>query len=161
MAEAGYTPIQIYYSSTPDAVPSSSNLIDGELALNIYDKKLFFKDSGGAVFGFSSYSNPSVASLPSSSSIYLSNSADMTEQSNTQSAGVLSVNGYAGANGQRIIFRLKSTNVQVFSWSSIFQGSTDISLPTQSSGSNLTDYMGFIYNSSVSKWQLLSKVFGF
>ena len=49
MAQAGYTPIQLYFSSTALAVPSSGNLIAGELALNTNDGKLYFKDSTGLV----------------------------------------------------------------------------------------------------------------
>ena len=50
MAAPNYTPVSLYYSITPTAVPTSINLINGELALNIYDKKLYAKDSTGAVF---------------------------------------------------------------------------------------------------------------
>lgn len=49
MAQAGYTPIQLYYSSTTSNTPSAGNLADGELAINITDGKLFYKDNGGVV----------------------------------------------------------------------------------------------------------------
>ncbi len=49
MAQATYTPIQLYYSSTASATPSAGNLANGELAINIADGKLFYKDSLGAV----------------------------------------------------------------------------------------------------------------
>jgi len=49
MAQAGYTPIQLYYSSTASSTPSSGNLTNGELAINITDGKLFYKDNGGSV----------------------------------------------------------------------------------------------------------------
>jgi len=49
MAQAGFTPIQLYFSSTAAAVPTSGNLIAGELALNTTDGKLYFKDSGGLI----------------------------------------------------------------------------------------------------------------
>lgn len=44
MAQTGYTPIQLFYSTTASAVPSASSLLDGELALNITDGKLYYKD---------------------------------------------------------------------------------------------------------------------
>ena len=50
MAAPNYTPVSLYYSITPTAAPTSGNLINGELALNIYDKKLYAKDSTGTVF---------------------------------------------------------------------------------------------------------------
>lgn len=49
MAQAGFTPIQIYHSTTPSQAPSSGNLASGELAINIADGKLYFKDSSNNV----------------------------------------------------------------------------------------------------------------
>lgn len=49
MAQAGYTPISIYHSTTAAAVPLAVNLEAGELAINTNDGKLFYKDSGGVV----------------------------------------------------------------------------------------------------------------
>jgi hypothetical protein len=49
MAQAGYTPIQLYRTTTVSAAPTSGNLSDGELAINLTDGKLFYKDNLGAV----------------------------------------------------------------------------------------------------------------
>lgn len=53
MAQSGYTPLLLYGSSTPSAVPLAANLTSSaagaELALNYADGKLFYKDSGGVV----------------------------------------------------------------------------------------------------------------
>lgn len=53
MAQTGYTPILIYSSSTASNTPLAANLtnsaLGSELAINIADGKLFYKDSGGAV----------------------------------------------------------------------------------------------------------------
>jgi len=49
MAQAGYTPISLYYSTTASAAPDASNLVAGELALNTLDEKLYFKNSAGTV----------------------------------------------------------------------------------------------------------------
>lgn len=49
MAQTGFTPIQLYRTSTASAVPTAGNLADGELAINTNDGKLFYKDSGGNV----------------------------------------------------------------------------------------------------------------
>ena len=49
MAQTGYTPIQLYYSTTTTNVPTAGNLADGELAINITDGKLFYKDNAGVV----------------------------------------------------------------------------------------------------------------
>jgi hypothetical protein len=49
MAQAGFTPISLYFSSTAAATPSAGNLVAGELALNTVDEKLYFKNSAGTV----------------------------------------------------------------------------------------------------------------
>ena len=49
MAQAGYTPIQLYYSTTAAAVPLAANLAQGELAINIADGKLYYENSSGVV----------------------------------------------------------------------------------------------------------------
>jgi hypothetical protein len=49
MAQAGFTPIQLYFSTTAAAVPTSGNLANGELAINITDGKLYYKNNSGTV----------------------------------------------------------------------------------------------------------------
>lgn len=49
MAQTGFLPIQLYYSTTASATPSSGNLANGELGLNITDGKLYYKDNTGTV----------------------------------------------------------------------------------------------------------------
>lgn len=49
MSQAGYTPISLYYSTTVAATPSAANLANGELAINITDGKLYYKDNSGVV----------------------------------------------------------------------------------------------------------------
>lgn len=75
MAQTGFTPIQLYRTSTASAVPSAGNLADGELAINLTDKKLYAKDNTGTVF--------------------LLASADGTSGT-VQSVSVVSANGFAG-----------------------------------------------------------------
>jgi hypothetical protein len=53
MAQTGFTPILIYSSSTAAAAPNASNLtnstLGSELAINITDGKLFYKDNANVV----------------------------------------------------------------------------------------------------------------
>ena len=49
MAQANYTPISLYYSTTPTQIPIAGNLVNGELAINIADGKLYFKNNSGVV----------------------------------------------------------------------------------------------------------------
>ena len=88
---------------------------------------------------------------------------DIATQANTQSAGTLTIAAPTGTpvNGQKLILRLLSSNIQTFSWNAVFAGSTDLTLPTASTGSSKYDYMGFMYNSASSTWQMLAKNFGF
>jgi len=53
MAQTGYTPILIYSSSTGGNAPTAGNLtnstLGSELAINITDGKLFYKDNANAI----------------------------------------------------------------------------------------------------------------
>jgi len=49
MAQSGYTPIQLYYSTTSGHTPAAANLINGELALNVADGILYYKNSNSVV----------------------------------------------------------------------------------------------------------------
>jgi hypothetical protein len=49
MAQTGFTPIQLYRTSTAAAVPVNTDLADGELAINLTDEKLYFKNAAGTV----------------------------------------------------------------------------------------------------------------
>lgn len=49
MAATNFTPISLYYSTTASAAPTAGNLVNGELAINITDGKLYYKDNAGNV----------------------------------------------------------------------------------------------------------------
>lgn len=49
MAQALFTPIQLYYSTSTGTVPIAANLAQGELAINSFDGKLFYKNSSNIV----------------------------------------------------------------------------------------------------------------
>lgn len=105
-----------------------------------------------------------VVVVPDGTSVTINgDTTDIATQANSQAAGTLTINAPSGtpANGQKLIFRLLSANVQTFSWNAVFQGSTDLSLPTVSSGASKYDYFGFMYNSTATKWQLVARVMGF
>ena len=92
--------------------------------------------------------------------------ADITDvalQLNTQTAGTLTINAPTGTirNGQKILYRIRCTNVQTLSWNVIFSGSSDLVLPSATTGGSKFDYFGVIYNSTSSKWDLIAKVQGF
>jgi hypothetical protein len=104
---------------------------------------------------------PRVVSLPDNTQFTLStDNADMNTMVNTQPLNMqLTANAPTGTptDGQRILFRIKSTNRQNYAWNTIFRGSTNTSpLPTTTTGGGLTDYIGFIYNAADNKWDCIA-----
>ena len=49
MSQSGFTPIQLFRTSTAAAVPTAGNLAAGELAINLTDERLYFKNAAGVV----------------------------------------------------------------------------------------------------------------
>lgn len=89
--------------------------------------------------------------------------SEMVYQINTQAAGTLTINAPTGtiSNGQKLMIRLICTNAQTLSWNAVYAGSTDLTLPTATTGSGKADYIGVIYDTNSSKWHVLAKNFGF
>jgi hypothetical protein len=143
-------------TSTSGQFDSSSTAPTSNTRLN-YNGDLYATNFVGG-------NKPRVVTITDGVSVTINgNTTDIASQTNTQASGTLTINAVTGTlnDGQKIIFRLQSANIQTFSWNGAFVGSTDVPLPTSSTGSNKYDYMGFIYNSNASKWQLLAKNFGF
>lgn len=63
MAQTGYTPIVTYHSTTASAVPSAANMVEGELAINVTDKRIYTKNGGGAVVLVGTGLDPTAAGL--------------------------------------------------------------------------------------------------
>ena len=66
-------------------------------------------------------------------------------------------------NGQKIMFKIEQdgTGSRTLSWNAIFRFSTDIPAPTITTASGDYDYVGFIYNSTDTKWDCIALVQGF
>jgi hypothetical protein len=92
-----------------------------------------------------------------------SDTTDMATQANTQATGTLTINAPTGTptDGQKLMLRISSTSVQTFAFNAAFDASTDLALPTVSSSGGKYDYIGFIWNSGMSKWNLVATNFGF
>jgi len=88
MAATGYTPISLYYSTTASAVPTSGNLANGELGLNIADMKLYAKNSSGTVTLLASNA---ASTFPSAGIANSSGSAWGTSYTTTGSGTVLAL----------------------------------------------------------------------
>ena len=98
MAAIGYTPIQLYYSSTTTNTPLAANLLSGELAINTADGKLFYKDSGGVVQVLSTKATGSIGG--SNTQVQFNNSGALGGSANfTWSGTALSVTGTVAVTG--------------------------------------------------------------
>jgi hypothetical protein len=96
MAESGFTPIQLYRTTTAAAAPTSGNLADGELAINTTDEKLYFKNAAGTVKLLAANITPvanggtGVTTSTGTGSVVLSNSPTLvTPALGTPSSGTL------------------------------------------------------------------------
>jgi hypothetical protein len=103
MAQAGFTPIQLYFSTTAAAVPTSGNLANGELAINITDGKLYYKSNAGVVTllagATAGPAGGSNTQVQFNSSGALAGSANMTFNGTTLTAGGLTSSGVLDVNG--------------------------------------------------------------
>ena len=101
MAQTGFTPIVTYNTATATTVPSAANLAQGELAVNVTDKKLYTKDSGGNVVLLAS-SGGDVTGPATSTNLAIptfSGTGGKTLLDNsgaTISAGVITATGFSG-----------------------------------------------------------------
>lgn len=86
----------------------------------------------------------------------------LCRQDNAQAAGTLTVNAPSGTafNGDRMIFRLKTTNAQTYAFNAIYRGSTSLALPTTLAAGK-TDHIEFVYNVTDTKWDLINYKGGF
>ena len=130
MAATGYTPIQLYYSSTATNQPSAGNLAYGELAINITDGKLYYKDNTNAVKLLASSASTTNVSSISFGSTGLTPS--------TATTGAVSVAGtLATANGGTALTSFTSGGaVYATSTSSLTTGT----LPAASGGTGFSTY---------------------
>ena len=120
MAQAGYTPIQLYFSTTAAAVPTSGNLANGELGINIQDEKLYFKNAAGTV--------KLLASNATSAPVLTFSAGTTGFTPNTATSGAITLAGTLGtANG--------GTNLTSFTANGVVYASSSSALAT---GSALT-----------------------
>ena len=140
MAQSGYTPISLYYSTTASAAPTSSNLVAGELALNTVDEKLYFKNSAGTVKLLAS----NAASAATVSSVAMSVPAFLTVTgSPITSSGTLAVT-YSGtalpiANGGTGATTLAGANIAVVNVANTFTGTQTFNGSSSTFGAVLLD----------------------
>ncbi len=73
-------------------------------------------------------------------------------------AGAFAAPSGTPTDGQKLIIRIKDNGTaRALTWDAIYRAGTDVALPTTTVLSK-TMYLGFIYNSTDSKWDLVAKV---
>ena len=91
MAATGYTPISLYNSTSAGVQPTTGNLVAGELALNITDGKLYYKDTNtNTIKTLATAANTNI-SLPSS---IATGGLIVGNGTNTTTAVAIGANGY-------------------------------------------------------------------
>jgi len=147
MAATGFTPIKLYSSTTPSAVPLAGNLDNtngAELAINITDGKLFYKDNLGVIRIIAQTSSVANVSSISFGTTGLTPSTATTGAVTV--AGTLAVaNGGTGqttyTNGQLLIGNttgntLTKATLTAGTGISITNGSGSITIAATASGDN-------------------------
>lgn len=92
-----------------------------------------------------------------------SDTADIVYQTNTGTAGTLTINADAGSSqteGKALLIELNCTNVQTFSWNAQYKAGT-VALPTATTGGGKTDYYSFIWSTTASGWRFVGNALGF
>jgi hypothetical protein len=65
-------------------------------------------------------------------------------------------------NGQMILFRIKQVaGSNTITWDTAYQFTTELPAPTLSTAAGAIDYVGFIYDSTTTKWCCLSYALGY
>ena len=142
MAATGYTPISLYYTTTASAVPVNTNLVNGELAINITDGKLYYKDNSGVVKLLAS--NAATTNVTT----FSAGTTGFTPSSATSGAVTLA-GTLATTNGGTGLTAFTSGGAVYASSTSALTTGT---LPTASGGTNLTSFTsgGAVYATSTS-----------
>ena len=103
MAASGFTPIQLYYSTVSGHAPVAGGLVDGELAINTAEGKLYYKNSSGVVTllaGISGYSGISgFSGISGYSGSGISGYSGFSGSGVSGYSGFSGISGYSGANG--------------------------------------------------------------
>ena len=177
MAQSGYAPIQLYFSTISGHVPAAGDLVSGELAFNIPDGAVYYKNLSNTVTqlaglsGYSGYSGKSGYSGYSGFSGYsgsgvsgYSGFSGYSGAVGTGTSGYSGYSGYSGTNGAAILTTVNNfTNTNTFATTvSIGSTSTPGTLYVKGGNSNnlLVDNGGqqfttfSLYNNGTEKGQL-------
>jgi hypothetical protein len=140
MAQSGYTPIQLYYSTTSTNTPAAGDLANGELAINIPDGKLFYNDGGTVKLLASNAATTNVSSFQTSLS-------GLTPS--TATTGVVTLAGTLGTSsgGTNLTSFTSGGALYATSTSALTTGTLPVASGGTGQSSVLTQY-GVVYGST-------------
>jgi len=160
MAASGYTEIQLYTSSTSGVVPSGTNLVAGELAINSYDGKLYYKSTAVGTSG-NVVLLASAAGAVAATNIAGGTSGEIPVQNGVGSTTFIAPPGtsgtYLGWNGSGFVWA-STTGPSGYSGFSGFSGYSGIGF---SGGSGYSGFSGFSGYSGTSGNSGYSGISGF
>ena len=162
MPQSGYTPIQLYHSTTASAVPSASDLATGEIAVNLADEKLYFKNASGVVKLLASNAGASgsvtsVAASGGTTGLTVSG-GPITSSGTLTLGGTLNVaNGGTGATSLSSGYLLKGNGTSAVSASILYDTGSSIGIGTSTPAQRLDVFDGFIRVGGASQ----GRVFGY
>ena len=136
MPAPGYTPVIIYHSNTAAAVPSTGNLTNGEIAINITEKKIYTKSFAGSL-------------------------VTLVDTMGSQSAASVAITGGAingtvigGSSPAAGTFTTVNGTVLTMTGDSAFTSTGALKIPVGTTGQQPTGADGKIrYNSSITKYE--------
>ena len=151
MAASGFTPIQLYYSTTATNVPLAANLVAGELAINTADGKLYYKNVSGVVTllaGLSGFSGTSGFSGASGFSGFsgsgISGFSGISGLNGVSGfSGATGTSGFSGASGTSGFSGLGVSGFSGFSGISGFSGATGAGGSGTSGTSGYSGFSGY------------------
>lgn len=157
MAQAGFTPLLLYGSSTAAAVPSAANLTSSangaELALNYTDGKLYYKDNAGTVRLLTDKLSVSVASANG----FAGTVSQATATSTPAITLTTTITGVLKGNGTAISAAVSGTDyAPATSGTSILYGNGSGGFSNVTIGSNLTFAGGTLSASGGGSWTVIT-----
>lgn len=142
MSQSGYTPIQLYRTTTAAATPTAGNLAAGELAINLTDEKLYFKNAGGTVKLLASTDTlgtvTSVAASGGTTGLTFSGSPITTSGTLTLGGTLTVANGGTGATSLTSGYLVKGNGTSAVSASVVYDDGTNVGVGDPSPAYKLT-----------------------
>lgn len=151
------TTIQHKRTVTPGLQPNTSQIAVGELALNLPDSRLY--TSNGSSIVDLTRARPRTTRITTSIAPTPNyNTEDKFFITAQQTAAAFGAPTGAPEDGSLLLFRIKDNgSAQALTWNIIYRDSIWLPLPTTTTA-NKTMNVGFIYNATDNKWDLLAVI---